>query len=220
MTTLDETSLPETTIEAPPESRTPYTHGESLCWTSLIDRTLREPRALFSQLAQRSHIQTTTLLLSIGIMLTSSVVAALATNVWRNDPLTDATWPVLTTMVGTTTVWWSVVSTLNWVGSAFTGRNRWRCLATLSALSSLPWLFYGPLALVKVAVPTIGPAFAPLFALALWGWQWALFGMAVSFTFGLTPKRTITVLLAPLSLFFVWWIWVGQFFESLFRVVP
>ncbi|MFN8615284.1 MAG: hypothetical protein U0003_05175 [Vampirovibrionales bacterium] len=210
MTPLDNPTLPEQ----------PLTSTDGLNWGSLIDLTLRQPRPLFKRIAAIPKLSRSVVLMALGILLCSSVVASLGEYVWHDQPLTDATWPVIGIMLGTATVWWSVVSALSWTAEAFTGVNRWRCLATLTALSGLPWLFYGPLALLKTTLPGIGPAFSPLLGLLLWGWQWALFGMAVAYSFHLTLKRTLAVLLAPLSLSIIWWIWLGQFFGSLGRVAP
>jgi len=81
-------------------------------------------------------------------------------------------------------------------------------------------LLYAPLALIKTAMPGIGPAFSPLLALGLWGWQWTLFFFAVANTFGLNFKRTLAVLLAPFSLSIIYWLWLGQFFENFSRIIP
>ncbi|MBX2860058.1 MAG: YIP1 family protein [Vampirovibrio sp.] len=117
-------------------------------------------------------------------------------------------------------VWFSIGSLLNMVAYAFTSHSRLRTFLTLSALSTLPWFFMGPLALLKIGLGGFGITLNVLAGLGIWLWSVVLFALALGVTYKLSAERVIIVLLMPFPFFSITLAWITGFFINVGQLLP
>jgi hypothetical protein len=103
---------------------------------------------------------------------------------------------------------------------AFTGNARIAQFLTLSGLATLPWLFLGPISLIKFGLGPVGSGLAIVCAMATWLWSVYLFGMALITTYRMTIERALIVLATPLVALLFLLSWILGFVDNIRLLSP
>ena len=103
---------------------------------------------------------------------------------------------------------------------AFGARTHWRTILSLSALATLPWIFNGPLTLVKYSMGFPGTLLGVLGGLAVWLWSVVLFSLAIGITYRMTLERVLIVLALPFALSSVFLFWSLGFITNIRQLFP
>ncbi len=117
-------------------------------------------------------------------------------------------------------VWGFVGLVIGLLSYAFTGKTRLLTFLTLSGLATLPWIFVGPISLLKIGVGGVGLAFSALFGLLIWLWSVILFALALVATYNMSAERVIIVLAAPFAMSLIWFGWITGFMVNIIQLAP
>ena len=98
---------------------------------------------------------------------------------------------------------------------AFVGKSRSKSFLTLSGLATLPWVFMGPVSLLKMGLGPVGLVAFVLLALLVWLWSVLLFALALAETYKMSPDRVLIILAAPFALSVVLLAWLGGFIGNI-----
>lgn len=187
---------------------------------TLLEGVLFAPRATISALP--AH-QWSTALMGLAWLVVVSVVVTLGQNIWKGDVQSsfwlsvDAVWASIGSVIAVLLL----SAVIRGFGAVFDKPGSYRRLVGLLSLSTLPWLLYGPLAVLKTSLPFMGEMLAFFIGLGLWFWQLVLFAMALSESFRISFSRSVLFMLLPLGM--TWWLFfaTGQLFEIFIgRLLP
>ncbi len=103
---------------------------------------------------------------------------------------------------------------------AFTAQTRIHTFLILSGLATLPWLFMGPISLLKIGIGVPGLILCAVLGMAVWLWSIVLFALAVIATYQMTIDRVLIVLAMPLLMMLVFFGWVFGFINNVFQLIP
>lgn len=79
----------------------------------------------------------------------------------------------------------------------FMGSSRFKTFLTLSGYATLPWVFLGPVVLLKTGLGGFGTFIGVVAGLSIWLWSVVLFALALGHTYRLTADRVIVLLAMP-----------------------
>lgn len=214
MTTDDATLASETAIADD-------THNLSKPgFLDLLEGTLCAPWQTFETI-QSKH--TPAMVMGLGWLAVTTIVVMLAQAIWQEELIaTDwLAWNSLWAMTGGAITVLVLAGVICGFGGVFGQTCSYRRMVALLSLSGLPWLLYGPLALLKIGLPYLGGVVAFFIGLGLWGWQLWLFAVALAVAFGIPLRRAGLLMTLPLGM--TWWAMfaTGQLFEIFIgRLLP
>jgi hypothetical protein len=187
---------------------------------SLLEGVLFAPRATMSALP--AH-QWPPALMGVAWLIVVTVVVTLGQYIWKGDEVStfwlsvDAVWASMGSVLAVLLL----SAVIRGFGGVFNKPGSYRRLVGLLSLSTLPWLLYGPLAILKISLPFMGEMVAFFIGLGLWFWQLVLFAMALSESFQISFSRAVLFMLLPVGM--TWWLFfaTGQLFEIFIgRLLP
>jgi hypothetical protein len=117
-------------------------------------------------------------------------------------------------------IWFFMALVMAMLGYIFRGQTSMKTFLTLSALATLPWIFLGPIILLKHTAGILGSIVGAFGVLVIWLWTVVLFAMAVSITYRLTVDRLILFLILPLMMGLVYCAWFVGFIANLILMYP
>ncbi len=121
--------------------------------------------------------------------------------------------------VGGFAVWLIMGSVISTLAYAYTGQSRFKTFLVLSALSCLPWVLMGPLALLKVGFGELGSMLGFAGGLGIWLWSVFLFALSIGVTYELPLERVFIVLVMPFVFTLIALGWIFGFFINLGNIL-
>lgn len=106
---------------------------------------------------------------------------------------------------------------VNSCAQMFNLKSNYSKLLTLSALSTVPWLFLAPLKLLKAFSP-VSSEIAVFFILIVWIWTIVLQVLAISRTYDIPSKNAIGIIIIPFLGFIVYTVWIFDFFIKMAQI--
>ncbi|OGI22881.1 MAG: hypothetical protein A2287_10310 [Candidatus Melainabacteria bacterium RIFOXYA12_FULL_32_12] len=107
---------------------------------------------------------------------------------------------------------------LDLVASIFGQSGKIKIFLTLSAFALIPWVFLGPIELLKTA-GLLADIFAIFLGLLVWLWVVVLVIKAIIKTYQLSFGKTLTLLIIPSLGGFLTFYWTIGFFSTLFQIL-
>jgi hypothetical protein len=127
---------------------------------------------------------------------------------------TNLVWSLPLSAVLGVAVWGLAGLLISLLGYAFTGKTRVSQFLTLSGLATLPWIFMGPVSMLKIGLGPLGALLFVLLGLLIWLWSVLLFALALAETYEMSPDRVLVILAAPFAMSLVLLSWLLGFIDN------
>lgn len=184
---------------------------EQIETTSFLENfygTVFEPKVTFDRLKENQPIGQ-----SLSIVLLIGCIKPLV-DFWTNANIPMLGVSLFFSAVGSVISWLVLAFFFNLLSSAFTGKTLFREFLSLSAFALLPWIFIGPVELLKTAGDA-GHLFGSLLGMAVWVWTLSLLVLAVMKTYSMSVSRAIMIFMIPIIAEIVAFGWIVSFVSTL-----
>jgi len=152
-------------------------------------------------------------LAALSVLLISILAPLIDMSVQGGNP-TNLVWSLPWSAVLGVAVWGAAGLLISLLGYAFTGKTRISQFLTLSGLATLPWIFMGPVSMLKVGLGPLGALLFVILGLLIWLWSVLLFALALAETYEMSPDRVLVVLAAPFAMSLVLLSWLLGFIDN------
>jgi Yip1 domain len=116
-------------------------------------------------------------------------------------------------------IWLLTGLTFASIAYCFRSQGKPLLLLTLTGYAVLPWLFLGPLFLLRNTLGVVGELVHVTGLILLWVWSTVLFLLALQKTYNLSMDRVLLMGLVPVLAGTLGWVWLFQVFSSLLTVL-
>ncbi len=149
------------------------------------------------------------LLVCLLIHVLTAVCVAGAFTLWRGQDVSPfgLAWSGFWAVVGSLFALTLIAGVIAMAATIFGQTHAFRRLLMVTAVATVPWLLYAPLAFFKVSIPAFGPLIAVFVGMALWGWNVVLFAMGLSAVYRLGYTRTVLLMALPVAM--MMWFYLG-----------
>jgi len=191
----------------------------------LLTSTLLSPLQLFRAIAvsiQQGGSSTPFLVGSLILFVLVIAASPIIQTIWHGGEPDGLIWQIPLKVIWAMGLWGMVNSTLLLI-PVLTQRPHpvpWRVLLSLTALSTVPYLLMGPIALLKQHLGGLGVVIGLFGGLMIWAWMGILYLMALSVSFQLRAMQTLLLVSLPFSLSLVALVWSGRFIAHMIELVP
>ncbi len=182
---------------------------------------LFHPVTTYRQLAKEEVPSNQALFLGLIFIVLVSGTAPVVEAIWKSSgDLSGLGMMVPLKAVGGFVVWLIMGAVISTLAYAYTGNARFKTFLILSALSCLPWILMGPLALLKIGLGDLGGLLGFSAGLGIWLWSVFLFALSIGVTYELPLDRVFIVLVMPFVFTLVAFGWIFGFFVNLGHLLP
>lgn len=171
------------------------------------------PRETFDELKQNPSVYIAMAVVSVISMLGSFLDVSFSSNAinfWFVFSLIGA-------VISGIIKWGFFALFVEIIACIFKKGGKFETFLTLSAFALVPWIFMGPVALLK----TGGVFFAVigiLFGLIVWVWTTALTLFAIAKTYEISSERVLLLVLVPFLGVVIFFSWTIGFFATLIKI--
>lgn len=184
-------------------------------YLELFYAALFHPVQAFKDIAAEPQANSRLLFFATITVVLVSTLAPLVHMTNQGGNPSSLVWAMPLSAVMGTMIWGLMGLLISLLAYAFTGQSRVRTFLTLSGLATLPWIFMGPVAMLKIGLGPVGLILFVLLALGVWLWSVLLFALALAETYQMTPERVMIVLAAPFAMFVVLLSWMCGFIDNI-----
>lgn len=166
-------------------------------YLDLFYSTLFHPVNTFKTLAQAAVPSKRLLFYAlVSVALVSAINPIISLPYLESSPVSLLIRIPISTVLGIT-VWVFTALVVSVLCYVFTEKTPFRKFLVLSGLATLPWLFLGPVSLLKVGLGVAGVVSSAILGLTIWLWSVILFVLALIHSYQLSPERTLILLFMP-----------------------
>ncbi len=193
----------------------------TIAFNELFYKGLFHPVTVYRTIAKEEAPSNQTLFWGLLFIVLISGTAPVVEAIWKSTGnLSSLGLMVPIKAIGGFAVWLSMGSVISTLAYAYTGKARFKTFLILSALSSLPWILMGPLALLKIGLGDLGNLLGFSAGLGIWLWSVFLFALSIGVTYELPLDRVFIVLVMPFVFSLVALSWFFGFFIHLGHLLP
>lgn len=191
-----------------------------LSYFETLYNVLFHPVVEFRLLAREQAPKSRFLLYGFATVVAISATAPVVETIRNGSPLEGLALSIPISVVLGVIFWMLTGSLVAAMAYAFGARTHWRTILTLSALATLPWVFNGPLTLMKYSMGFAGALMGVLGGLGVWLWSVILFALAIGITYRMTLERVLIILALPFALSGVFVLWTIGFIGNIRQLFP
>jgi hypothetical protein len=184
-------------------------------YLELFYATLFHPLQAFRDISAEPQANSRLLFFATMSVVLVSTLAPLVHMTNQGGSPSSLIWTMPLSAITGVIIWALMGLLIGLLAHAFTGQSRARTFLTLSGLATLPWIFMGPVAMLKMGLGPVGLILFVVMALLVWLWSVLLFALALSETYQMTPERVMIVLAAPFAMFVVLLSWMCGFIDNI-----
>ncbi|HEY9747008.1 MAG TPA: Yip1 family protein [Oculatellaceae cyanobacterium] len=189
-------------------------------YLDLLYAVLFHPVRTFKELTGETEPDNRLLLYALfSVILVSAIAPVIRFINVGGQPVNLLLFMPLSALIGSL-VWLLSGLVVAMLSYAFTEQTRFRTILTLSGFATLPWVFMGPISLLKVGLGAVGVVLCALFGLSVWLWSVLLFALAIAVTYAMTAERVLIVLVMPFVMTLIFIGWIFGFFGNISNLVP